>query len=116
MTTEEERRAAGRRINADTAEVWFEYGQTLDPYGERSVSDDDYQIGRVFFAMDPIERIPVCFYDLDEPLRLALTAKRDQADREGWNAILNPDPTLLELISRVTSIPKQTDPEARAGD
>jgi hypothetical protein len=30
----EERIAAGARIDPATAEVWFEYGSVIDPYGE----------------------------------------------------------------------------------
>ena len=86
MTTEE-RRAAGRRINPITADVWFEYGETLDPYGEGGLPDELSQIGRNFFARDPGERIPVCFCDLDEVTARALEAERDRVHREGWNDI-----------------------------
>jgi hypothetical protein len=82
------RRSAGRHIKVDTAEVWFEYGQTLDPYGEHDLPDELRQVGRNFFAMDPVERIPVLFGDLDEELRRALEAKRAEIDREGWTKIV----------------------------
>jgi hypothetical protein len=40
MTTEQ-RRAAGRRINPTTADVWFVYGQIDDPYGELGADGSD---------------------------------------------------------------------------
>jgi hypothetical protein len=85
--TTDERLIAGRRIDAETAKVWFEYGQTLDPYGEHDLPEEFRQVGRNFFAMDPVDRIPVYFGDLDDELRRSLNTKRDEVDREGWRRI-----------------------------
>jgi hypothetical protein len=79
------RRAAGKRIDPDTAEVFFLYNQILDPYGDDPDLPPECQcVGRVFFARDPVERIAVCFYDLTEDIQDRLEAKRAAADREGW--------------------------------
>ena len=85
--TNEERRAAGRRINADTADVWFEYGDAFDPYREHRRGDEQVCIGRVFFAMDPVERIPVWFGDLGEETERALEASRRRVERKAWRII-----------------------------
>jgi hypothetical protein len=81
-----ERETAGKRIDPGTAEVWFVYGSVLDPYGDLGPQGED-NVGRQWFANDPVERIAVHFYDLPEPTVHALGAKRQEADREGWKAI-----------------------------
>ena len=90
MTESEVRRgAAASQIDPDTAEVWFEHRQVLDPYGERVLPPEEDCVGRVFFAMDPDERVPVAFYDLPEATREALEERRAQADAEGWREIMS---------------------------
>jgi hypothetical protein len=85
-----ERRAAGKRINPATAEVWFEYADTADPYGDGLVCEDERgTVGREFFAMDPVERIPVLFEDLPPATAYALEGELNRADAEGWRAIFD---------------------------
>ena len=85
-----QRKAAGARIDPATAEVWFEYAQVLDPYGDDpNLPDECYCVGREFFAADPIEQIPVHFRDLPEATQTQLANKRNEADREGWRNILS---------------------------
>jgi hypothetical protein len=82
------RKAAGERINPDTAEVWFQFVEILNPYGDPPPVPPEHSCrGRVFFAADPVEDVPVWFYDLPEETREKLEAKRSAADREGWEEI-----------------------------
>jgi hypothetical protein len=79
------RKAAGERIDPDTADVWFEYEEVINPYGDPPPVPPEYSCrGRVFFAADPVEDIPVCFYDLPKQTQERLEPKRHIADREGW--------------------------------
>jgi hypothetical protein len=85
----EERKRVGLRINPTTATVFFDYAQIIDPYGDDPELPEECQcVGRVFFAVDPDDRIAVCFYDLPETTRAALDEKRAAADRDGWRLIL----------------------------
>lgn len=83
----EERRAVGARVDPSTAEVWFVYGEVIDPYCEFELSPEEQCIGREWFAADPVERVAVHFYDLPAATRDALEGKRRTADREGWEHI-----------------------------
>jgi hypothetical protein len=77
--------AAGKRINPETADVWFEYGQILDPYGDGGSMPSDsehYCVGRVWFAADPRERLAVEWGDLPNATKKALEEKRREADAE----------------------------------
>jgi hypothetical protein len=85
----EERVAAGARIDPATADVWFEYGQVLDPYGELELSPQEECVGRMWFARDPVERIAVSFYDLSDAICEALRDKQRAADEEGWAQIFS---------------------------
>jgi hypothetical protein len=84
-----DRAAAGARIDPATAQVWFQYVQILDPYGELDLEPECHCIGRVFFAADPVERIAVSFYELPEEIAAALRDKRNAADQEGWSLLLS---------------------------
>jgi hypothetical protein len=82
------RKAAGERIDPDTAEVFFIYAQVLDPYGDDlNLPEECYCVGREWFAADPIERLPVAFRDLPHSTEKRLEEKRRTADREGWRVI-----------------------------
>jgi hypothetical protein len=84
-----EREQVGRRIDPATAHVFFVYAQIADPYGEyHDLSEEEYCVGRVFFAVDPTEGIAVALYDLPEETRQALADKERLADREGWRRLL----------------------------
>jgi hypothetical protein len=87
-----ERNAAGVRIDSLTAQVWWTYAQILDPYGDGGLTEEEDCVGRVWFAMDPIERIPVCHYDLPEATW--------QAIQERGNSI-NPTAALERLMEAV---------------
>ncbi len=80
------RKAAADGIGPD-AEVWFEYADGSDPYGEH-VMDPGRCIGREWFAQDAEARVPVHFSDLPESTRMALEEKRAEANREGWRLII----------------------------
>ena len=72
------REEAGRHIDPATAEVDWEYGQTLDPYGiEPDLPEECQQIGRVYFARSPGSDIWVWFGDLPEATRTALWEKHE---------------------------------------
>ena len=74
---------AGRRVDPATAEVFFNWGQTFDPYGEDpDLPEDCRQIGRNYFARKPESDIGVSFGDLPEATVEALW---ERIDREGLN-------------------------------
>jgi hypothetical protein len=68
-----ERRAAGLKIDPDTAEVDWEHANMADPYGVNPDLPAEYKcIGRVYFACAPGTDIWVEFSDLPEKTRDAL--------------------------------------------
>jgi hypothetical protein len=70
------RKEAGLEIDPQTAEVYWEYGQILDPYGVyQDLPEECQQVGRVYFARSPDSDIWVCFYDLPDATREALREK-----------------------------------------
>jgi hypothetical protein len=70
------RKEAGRKIDPETAEVYWCYGQTLDPYGVYGELPEEYwQIGREYFARSPESDIWVWFGDLPAATRDALWEK-----------------------------------------
>ena len=70
------RKEAAKHINPDTAEVDWEHGQIMDPYGiDPDLPDELWCVGRVYFARSPGSDIWVCFYDLPEEIRSALWEK-----------------------------------------
>jgi hypothetical protein len=82
------RTEAGKRINPETAEVWFEYANDFDPYRE-DPEIEQVSVGRVFFAADPEERIAVEWSELPEETQAALDEKYRAADREGWERLIS---------------------------
>jgi hypothetical protein len=83
MMTDEERKIwlairkeAGLKIDPETAEVFWRYGQTLDPYGVYpDLPEECRQIGREYFARAPGSDVWVNFCDLPEATRDALWKK-----------------------------------------
>jgi hypothetical protein len=79
MTVErwlQSRKEAGRHIDPDTAEVFWMYAQTGDPYGVYpELPEECWQVGREYFARSPGADIWVCFGDLPEVTRDALWEK-----------------------------------------
>ncbi len=67
MTPEEfyaERREAAKRIDPETAEIYWNWTSVLDPYRVYPPFEED-NVGRVWFAHTP-EEGSVSFYDLPE--------------------------------------------------
>ena len=83
----EERSDVGSRIDPDTAWVFFTYAEVLDPYGDGEVPEEASCVGRMFFAVDPVEGVAVEWSDLPETTREALEGRREQAHKKGWEAI-----------------------------
>jgi len=80
--------AAGLRIDPATAKVWSEYVETGDPYNDYPHPDGWFdQLGREWFAADPVERIPVYLYDLPEATIEQLQANARESDHEGWQQV-----------------------------
>jgi hypothetical protein len=72
------RKEAGLTIDPETAEVWWTYAQTLDPYGVYpDLPEECQQIGREYFARSPGNDIWVSFHDLPRETREALWKKHD---------------------------------------
>jgi hypothetical protein len=70
------RKEAGLKIDAETAEVYWIYAQTLDPYGIDPDFPEEYdQVGREYFARSPGSDIWVWFGDLPDATRDALWAR-----------------------------------------
>jgi hypothetical protein len=64
------RNEAGLKINPETADVDWSYGQVCDPYGVHpDLPEEAYCVGPMYFARDPGSDIWVCFYDLPEDTR-----------------------------------------------
>ena len=73
---EQIRKEAGLKIDPETAEVDWTYGQVLDPYGVYPDLPEEYrQVGRAYFARSPGSDIWVNFGDLPEATRDALWGK-----------------------------------------
>jgi hypothetical protein len=67
------RREAGLKIDPETAEVMWTYTYVVDPYGiYDDLSEEEYCIGRSYFARSPGIDVWVSFYDLPEATRNAL--------------------------------------------
>jgi hypothetical protein len=63
------RKEAALKIDPETAEVTFDYGQILDPYGVRHDLHEECDcVGRIYFARAPGSDVWVCFYDLPEEI------------------------------------------------
>jgi hypothetical protein len=77
------RKAEGLKIDPDTAEVYWEYAQILDPYGMRPDPPEEWHcVGRVYFARSPGSDIWVWFGDLPEKTCRALQECREEKIRE----------------------------------
>jgi hypothetical protein len=72
------RREAGLMIDPETAEVEWNYAQTLDPYGTEQLPEDLQQVGREYFARAPGSDIWVHFHDLPRETRDALWMKHSR--------------------------------------
>ena len=72
------RKEAGLKIDPETAEVYWTYGQTLDPYGvcdEWELPEEFRQIGRAHFARNPGGEVWVYFGDLPDSVKERLRMK-----------------------------------------
>ena len=69
----EERRAAGVLLDPSTAEIDWNWAQTLDPYGDGlPLLPQAEQIGREYFARAPDSDIWVSVHDLPDATRDAI--------------------------------------------
>src|SRR4249919_863639 len=76
------RKEAGLKIDPETAEVFWTYAQTADPYGIYPDLPDEWeQIGREYFARSP-GGIWVHFGDLPEATANALDEKLKQGQAD----------------------------------
>src|SRR5262249_61213030 len=80
------RKEAALHINPDTAEVFWCYAETLDPYGLYDLPKEYSQIGRAYFARAPESDVWVAFHDLSEPTRDALWQKLKASSGVGLSA------------------------------
>jgi len=72
------RKEAGLKIDPETAEVDWNYGQTLDPYGvcdEWELPDEFHCVGREYFARSPGSDVWVHFSDLPDTVREEIWAR-----------------------------------------
>ena len=85
---------AGQQIDPDTAEVFWTYGLTLDPYGVYPDLPEEYrQVGRENFARAPGTEVWVNFHDLPKGTRERLWARlsRKLAFPAGLEGLAEPD-------------------------
>ena len=77
------RKEAGLKIDPETAEVYWTYAQTEDPYGIYPDLPDEWeQIGREYFARSPGSDISIHFGDLPEATANALDEKLKQGQAD----------------------------------
>jgi hypothetical protein len=72
------RKEAGLKIDPETAEVDWSYGQTLDPYGvldEWKLPEEFHQIGREYWARAPGSDVWVSFSDLPKTVKETIWAR-----------------------------------------
>jgi hypothetical protein len=70
------RKAAGRQVDPETAEVSWWYALTVDPYEVHSdLPEECRQVGRQYFARSPDTDVWICFGDLPDHDREALWNK-----------------------------------------
>ena len=76
------RTEAGAKIDPNTADVWFRWGVTIDPYGDYDdLRPEEQCIGRLYFARSPDpDSIAVSFYDLPQQTRDALDQRLERGD------------------------------------
>jgi hypothetical protein len=94
------RKKAGLKIDPETAEVAWEWAQTLDPYGiHDELLESDDQIGREYFARSPGSDIWVWFGDLPAATADALWKKHKEGSvyPAGVGEILGDGPSTVEL-------------------
>lgn len=92
------RKEAGLKIDPETAEVWWTYGQTLDPYGvDPDLPEEYHQVGREYFARASENEVWVAFRDLPEQTRDALWEKHKSqlAFPAGLEGLLTERPSLV---------------------
>jgi hypothetical protein len=77
------RKKAASQIDPATAEVTFEWGYIVDPYGIHGDLPDECRcIGRIYFARAPESEIWVCFYDLPSDTLAAIRARLSTGEPE----------------------------------
>jgi hypothetical protein len=85
------RKAAAATIDMQTCELWWAHTQILDPYGlfqaEGTFTEEEHQIGRVFFARSPESDGRVCEYDLSPALREAMWARVNRGDPDEFDLL-----------------------------
>ena len=59
-----QRKEEALKIDPETAQVFFHWGSVVAPYGIYPHSDEDYCIGRNYFARSPTSEVWVLFDDL----------------------------------------------------
>ncbi len=72
------RKEAGLKIDPETAKVIWDHRQVLDPYGVNpDLTEEEWCVGRSYFACAPGSDIWVSFYDLPDTTRTALWKRLD---------------------------------------
>lgn len=67
------RKEEGLKIDPETAEVWWQHGYVVDPYGlYDDLSAEEKCVGRNYFARNRGSNISVSFHDLPDATRAKL--------------------------------------------
>jgi len=73
------RKEQALKIDPETAEVFWNHGQVLDPYGLYHLTDEEECIGRNYFARSPGSDVWVSFHDLPKAVCDRLRARIEAA-------------------------------------
>src|SRR5262249_47933626 len=74
------RKEAGLKIDPETAEVFWQHGQVLDPYGVYDLTDEENCIMRNYFARSSGSDVWVSFHDLPHAVCDRLWARMKAGD------------------------------------
>jgi hypothetical protein len=74
------RKEAGLKIDPETAEVFWNWGQVLDPYGLYDLTDEEKCTQRNYFARSPGSDLRVSFDDLPKAVCDRLWARISAGD------------------------------------
>jgi hypothetical protein len=87
--TEADRIKATKRIDAATARVWFLHEPIDHPWLPKPEHADQYWVGRVYYAADPQDQIPVRLDELANNTRAALEERRREVSFRAWKLVLH---------------------------
>jgi hypothetical protein len=86
--TQADRVEAAQRIDPATARVWYRHEPIYHLSLPQPEHPDQYWVGRVYYAADPRERVPVRLDELPSDTRAALEDRRREVSFRAWKLVL----------------------------